>query len=162
MDDDGGRAVFAALCAAARLRPVAETDSIEEMLRNAYRLRKASNVRFSQRAFALQLDVDSGSLSQILSGRRRLSPRATIAFLRRLGRGENESRMAALESAGAAHERRLIRQVRRPDFVPGSQKLARRVRLSIDDINAALTRLLRKGTIQMTSPTVWTVAEEKR
>jgi hypothetical protein len=158
--DAKGRAIFAALCAAARLRPVVELYTLDEMLRQAYRTRKATNARFSQRAFAMQLRLDSGSLSQVLGGSRSLSPRATLAVLRRLGRAEDESRAVAGDAERAAHERRLLRQIRRPDFIPSSRVLARRLRLSPDDVNAALTRLLRKGTLRMTSPATWTLNEE--
>lgn len=134
--------------------------SIEEALRNEYRARKARNLRFSVRAFALQLGVDSASLSQIMSGRRRLSWRAASTLLQRLGHGAHECRAVAQRARLSAHERRLLRQIGRADFVPHSQQLARRLRLSVDEVNAALTGLLRKGGIRMISSATWTVREE--
>jgi transcriptional regulator with XRE-family HTH domain len=135
--------------------------SIETVLRTEFERRRCSNARFSLRAFALVLGVDSASLSQILRGRRRLSARAAAALATRLAIPEPQRDAAANESLRSSHERRLLRQIAAPDFVPSSRRLARRLRLRTDDVNAALTRLLRAGRLTMLSPTRWVVTPEE-
>ena len=98
------------------------------MLRAEYEQRLLRNRRFSLRAFAALLGMDSSTLSQILRGRRRLSARMTAAVCARL-----------------------------TGFVARSRPLARRLRLRTDDVNAALARLLRDGRVRMLSTTRWAV-----
>jgi DNA-binding transcriptional regulator YhcF (GntR family) len=54
-----------------------------------------------------------------------------------------------------------VRQIARADFVPSSRRLARRLRLATDDVNAALARLLRERRVLMISATRWLVAPEE-
>ncbi|HEY0614378.1 MAG TPA: helix-turn-helix domain-containing protein [Candidatus Elarobacter sp.] len=132
------------------------------MLREEFERRRRSNPRFSLRAFALVLGIDSASLSQVLRGRRAVSPRAAAALIGRLGLGVAEIDAAANESLRSSHERRLLRQIAVPGFVPNTRRLARRLRLRGDDVNAALTRLLRSGRLTMLSPARWAVVPEER
>jgi transcriptional regulator with XRE-family HTH domain len=134
--------------------------SIEVMLRAEFERRRRSNARFSVRAFALVLGVDSASLSQIMRGRRKLSARGADALAARLGVAPREHEATVNESLRHGHERRVLRQIAAPGFVPSSRYLARRLRLRADDVNAALARLLRAGRLSMLSTTRWVVTEE--
>ena len=125
------------------------------MLSDEFERRRHSNPRYSLRAFALRLRIDSATLSQIMRGRRSLSARATGALCLRLGLGEPQREMLTCEALRKGHERRILRQVDRPGFVAGSRSLARRLRLRVDEVNAALARLVRDGRLRMVSPTRW-------
>ncbi|HEY0393350.1 MAG TPA: helix-turn-helix transcriptional regulator [Candidatus Elarobacter sp.] len=131
------------------------------MVRADFERRRRSNARFSVRAFALVLGVDSASLSQIMRGRRRLSARAAEALATRLAVAPAERDATVNESLRSGHERRLLRQIAAPGFVPSSRRLARQLRLRTDDVNAALARLLRTGRLTMLSPTRWVVTPEE-
>lgn len=54
-------------------------------------------------------------------------------------------------------ENRLLRQIASTRFRPNSRYLARRLLLSIDQINAALTQLLVKGSVRMESRGKWVI-----
>ena len=53
----------------------------QDWLRQEFSARQAKNRRYSQRAFARHLEIPSGRLSELLSGKRRL----TASLARRLG-----------------------------------------------------------------------------
>jgi len=131
------------------------------MLQAEFERRRRANARFSVRSFALVLRLDSASLSQLLRGRRALSPRTTASLAARLGIAPGERDAAVNEALRRSHERRVLRQVARESFVPSSRGLARRLRLRTDDVNAALARLLRDGRLTMISPTRWAAASEE-
>jgi hypothetical protein len=145
----------------ARCAPDPPPRSIESMLMAEFERRRRANARFSVRSFALVLRLDSASLSQLLRGRRRLSARAAASVAMRLGIPPRERDAAVNESLRRSHERRLLRQIARAGFVPSSRGLARRLRLRTDDVNAALTRLLRDGRVTMISPARWVVTKEQ-
>jgi transcriptional regulator with XRE-family HTH domain len=138
-----------------------EPRSIEAMLLAEVERRRRTNARFSVRSFALVLGLDSASLSQLLRGRRMLSARAAGAVAARLGIVPGARAVAVNESLRRGHERRVLRQIARPAFVPSSRALARRLRLRTDDVNAALARLLRAGRLTMISTARWVVTPEE-
>jgi transcriptional regulator with XRE-family HTH domain len=131
--------------------------SIEAMLHAEFERRRRTNRRFSLRAFAVLLGMDSSTVSQILRGRRRLSARLTTDVCARLALPARERDALVREARTRAHERRVLRQVARAGFVARSRPLARRLRLRTDDVNAALVRLLRDGRVQMQTTTHWAV-----
>jgi transcriptional regulator with XRE-family HTH domain len=135
--------------------------SIESVLHAEFERRRRRNARFSMRSFALVLGVDSASLSQILRGRRLLSPRAAASIAARLGIAPGERDATVNETLRRSHERRILRQIARPDFVPSSRALARRLRLRTDDVNATLARLLRDGRLRMASRARWVITSEE-
>jgi DNA-binding transcriptional regulator YdaS (Cro superfamily) len=133
------------------------------MLRDEFERRRRSNPRYSLRGFALLLGIDSATLSQVLRGRRRLSPRATAALCDRLALAQPQRDAVICEALRAGHERRILRQVGRDGFTASSRALARRLRLRTDEINAALVRLLRERKLRMLSPARWVaLAPEQR
>jgi len=129
------------------------------MLSEEFERRRRLNPRYSLRAFALSLRIDSATLSQVMRERRRPSPRATEALCVRLGLAEPQREMLSCEARRAGHERRILRQLGRADFVAGSRRLARRLRLRVDEINAALAQLAREGRLRMVSPARWVALE---
>jgi transcriptional regulator with XRE-family HTH domain len=131
--------------------------SIQAMLHAEYERRLLRNRRFSLRAFAALLGMDSSTVSQIMRGRRRLSARMTAAVCARLALSACERDALVGEARTRAHERRIVRQIARTGFVARSRPLARRLRLRTDDVNAALARLLRDGRVRMLSRTRWAV-----
>src|SRR4051812_6449760 len=58
---------------------------IRSWLQNEFSRRSRLNPRFSIRSFAKRLDVDSSSLSQILSGTRQVSDKIVFRFANKIG-----------------------------------------------------------------------------
>jgi hypothetical protein len=108
-------------------------------------------------AFAMLLKIDSGSLSQIMSERRHPSGRIRNALLLSLGFTDAERERVSVTLELMARERRLLWQVAQARVRPSSRYFARRLRLSVDDVNAALTQLLCRGLIRMVPGGRWIV-----
>jgi hypothetical protein len=130
------------------------------VLQEEFDRRRRRNPRYSLRSFALALGFDSGSLAQVLTRRRRASPRLAEALSARIGIAPPDREAIAAESRQRSHGCRILRQIVRDDFLPDSRRLARRLRLRTDQINAAIARLLREGRLRMASTTRWYVARE--
>ena len=126
----------------------------------AAELRRRQNTkgsRFSLRAFALQLGVDSATLSQIISGRRRPSSRLAERLLRSMGSAECDVNEVSRAMKLLSIERRLVRQIARNGILPNSKRFARRLRLPVDAVNSALAELLRDRRVRMASRERWIV-----
>lgn len=131
--------------------------------------RCARNPRYSLRAFARHLGIDASTLSQILRGRRLLSP----AMIRRLAarldltdaqlesflaaepdrQQQAERQRAALDATrvlSEPHHLALLELVRLPDFRPDVRWISRVLDLPADTVNVAIARLLRLGLLRMT------------
>ncbi len=139
-------------------------------LREQYVERKQRNPSYSLRAFARQVDLSSGALSEYLSGRRKLSPKMLNRIVQRLGvsplEGEELIR-GALEGNGNTDA--AFTQLKEDEFQliadwyhfavlhllntegatlnPG--KLAARLGLSTVEVKVALERLQRLGLLQI-------------
>lgn len=114
--------------------------------------RRARNRRYSLRAFALSLGIDHATLSQLLRGVRRATPRTIRALGPRLGMSANEIAEACAEANDAA----LLGLMRR-GVEPSSRWVAERIGLSVDDVNISLQRLLRKRIVAMQEVNRWTI-----
>ena len=112
-------------------------------LRSELARRTSLNRRYSLRAFARSLGVDHSTLSQILRGRRTLTP-ATIR------------RLAAALRAGAC-DFAILELAARGHCPADSRALAEVLGVSIDEINVALQRLLRLRLLAMTGAAKWEV-----
>ncbi len=134
---------------------------IEEILVAALRDRQSRSPRYSLRAFAQRLGVHSATISQIIRGQRFLSARGAQALARKLGCSAIQCAEVSSDARQAAHQRRVFRLVSRGCVAPVVRGLARRLRLSCDEIDAALTQLLIRGAVVMNSTTSWIVGEEK-
>jgi DNA-binding CsgD family transcriptional regulator len=134
-----------------------ESLKVAEILRSELQRRRQRNARFSMRAFAMSLKIDSGSLSQIMSERRHPSRHMTTALLKRLGLADTECEEIAVNLELTLRQHRVLRQVAKLQVRPSSRHIARRLRLSVDRVNAALTQLLYKESIRMVSREKWIV-----
>lgn len=72
---------------------------LSRFLQTLFDERKAKNPRYSLRAFARQLEVDSSTLSSILTGRRKVSPRQVTRILRKLGIEDVDVQLRFIASA---------------------------------------------------------------
>jgi transcriptional regulator with XRE-family HTH domain len=134
--------------------------------------RRRVNRRYSLRAFAAFLGIDHSTLSQMLRGRRPLPADRISDWAARLSLGTEQARVcvaaaqadndalakhvlrahwvgeAAAVLDGPAHWR-LLELTHAPDFRPDSRWIAVRIGTSVDDVNDALTRLLRLGLLSI-------------
>jgi hypothetical protein len=156
----------------------ARPPTIRVLLRAELQRRRAINRRYSLRAFAEWLDVDHSTLSQFLRGVRPAPEEALRAWAMRLGMGREEAEMhvastACDPDAFAAQARhvhwlgeaaaivsnpahwKLLDLVREPEFRPDMRWAARRLGLDVDDLNDALSRLLRLGMLAIGADGGW-------
>lgn len=140
--------------------------------------RRAVNRRYSLRAYAEWLGVDHSTLSQFLRGVRPAPDETVRAWAARLGMGREEAEMyvaaAACDPAAFAAQSRhlhwlgeataivsnpahwkLLELVREPEFRPDMRWAAQRLNLDIDDLNDALSRLLRLGMLDVGANGAW-------
>lgn len=125
--------------------------TFRERLQAEFAERKQRSPRYSLRAFARFLGTDHATLSQLLRGRRHLTPRMATLLGRRLGFSSAEIAEARLEQNAEA----ILRVARSPSFRPDSRWIATRTGLPVDTVNASLDRLIRHGALVMASTTRW-------
>ncbi len=113
--------------------------------------RRLRNARYSLRAFARDLGTDHATLSQLLRGRRVLSPR----LVRQFGRKLHLSTADIADASEQHHADAILRLSRLASFRPNSRWIATRTGLSLDSVNAALARLLHQRQLVMESATQW-------
>jgi hypothetical protein len=118
-------------------------------LKLEFRRRSQRNPRYSLRAFARDLGSDHATLSQILRGRRSLSPR----MVRQLGARLRLAPSLIADASAQQSAEAVLRLAQSPDFRVQSRWIAMRTGLSIDTVNIALHRLLRDGDLVMESST---------
>jgi predicted enzyme related to lactoylglutathione lyase/transcriptional regulator with XRE-family HTH domain len=131
--------------------------------------RCARNPRYSLRAFARHLGIDGSTLSQILRGRRVLSPAMIRRLSTKLGLADAQletflaaepdrqkqaaRQLAALDAVrvlSEPHHLALLELVRLPDFRPDVRWISRVLGIPADTVNVAVARLLRLGLLRMT------------
>lgn len=115
--------------------------------------RRRRNSRYSLRAFARDLGTDHATLSQLLRGRRILSPR----LVRQFGRCLHLSDADIADTCEQHHADAILRLARLASFRPNSRWIATRTGLSLDAVNAALARLLHQRQLVMQSADRWTI-----
>lgn len=118
--------------------------------------RRATNPRYSLRAFARAMSVDHSTLSQILRGRRRVTGRNVRALGRRLGL----SASAIAEHCADENESAVLDALQRPEFRADSRWLSTRIGIPMDEVNVTLQRLLRKRRLVMRSRWRWVSVKE--
>jgi transcriptional regulator with XRE-family HTH domain len=117
--------------------------------------RRQANRRYSLRAFARHLRTDHATLSQVIRGRRSVTPRLATQFGARLG-------WSPAEVAGAVfaeQEARFLRLVEHPTFRADSRWLAARLALPLDRVAILLQRALRRRSLTLSSANRWLVVE---
>ena len=122
-----------------------------ELLRDEFERRRLRNRRYSLRSFARFLGVDHSTLSQIIRGRRRLTPRAISHMGARLGVAAGVLR----ECAAGENDAVVLRVVTRASFRPDVRWIAVRTGLTIDAINISLHRLLHGRALTMIARDSW-------
>lgn len=118
---------------------------LSEQLAAELAARKSRNPRYSLRAFARDLRLNHATLSQMLSGQRRITSRTA----RLLGQRLRIDSGAVRAACAVGEEAKVLAAVRRTDFVASSRFIATRTGLSVDIVNAALFRLLHAGRLSM-------------
>ncbi len=151
-----------------------------ERLEEEFAARRAKNQRYSLRAFAAFLGTDHSSLGQILRGDRK-APQASIrAWARKLGMTAEEAALYIAAghvpdepTARRQHQLRhwtaealaivrepahweIVRLSRTPGFQPDCRSIAAQAGLTVDQVNIALSRLLRLGLLASDSSGRWT------
>ncbi|MGZ5494933.1 MAG: helix-turn-helix domain-containing protein [Thermoanaerobaculia bacterium] len=116
--------------------------SFRHLLKREFDTRRARNYRYSLRAFARSLRCDHSTLSQIMRGRRALTPGAVRQFATQL-------RITASETEHYCVEAAIIRLVHRASFRADSREIARRIGSTADDVNIVLQRLVRTQNLSM-------------
>ena len=127
--------------------------SFAEVLASELARRRAKNRRYSLRAFARDLGIDHATLSQLMRGVRRVTPRMIEALGPRLGLTAGSVARHSAEAVDAA----LIAAVNRQGFKTSSRWIAVRLGISIDEINIALHRLIHQRRLTMAKETQWVV-----
>jgi len=115
-----------------RYRASAE-ERLRTILKNEFSRRRQLNPRYSLRAFARSVDLEHSTLSQLLRGKRAMtwkSIRAIAGRMQWMGR-------TLLESA--RHDRSAW----------DSRAIARRLGVSVDEVNVALTDLCLFGLLEL-------------
>jgi transcriptional regulator with XRE-family HTH domain len=126
--------------------------SFREILATELGRRRARNRRYSLRALARDLGIDHATLSQLMRGVRRITPRMIEALAAPLGLTAADVARHSADAVDAA----LLAAVARPGFKTSSRWIAVRLGISIDDINIALHRLLHQRRLAMTEVSEWT------
>jgi transcriptional regulator with XRE-family HTH domain len=142
-------------------------------LRDELARRRRVNRRYSVRAFGEFLGVDHSTLSQVLRGVRPVPAGCLRKWAARLKLGTEETEFyaaadggddfetlarrvrhmqwmseAAALMANSAHWR-LLQLLRAPDWRPDIRWAARRLETDVDQVNEALSRLLRLGLLRI-------------
>jgi hypothetical protein len=140
--------------------------------------RCARNPRYSLRAFAKYLGIDHATLSQIVRAKRCLTPRTIKKLGARLGLGRDavdaylahvhdgplptpalrEVQQLAHDAASLVtdwYHHAILELLHLEAFRPDSRWIARVLGLAPDEVNVALTRLVRLGLLEMAARDRW-------
>jgi transcriptional regulator with XRE-family HTH domain len=115
------------------------------VLQAEFERRRATNPRYSLRAFAQFLGTDHATLSQVLRGKRRVTARS----VRTLGRKLRLAAAVIAEHCSIEHETALAALVQQPGFRADSRWIAITAGIPLDEVNVTLQRLLRKRKLVM-------------
>jgi transcriptional regulator with XRE-family HTH domain len=153
--------------------PTSMTPDFRTRLREKLSRRRRVNRRYSVRAFGAFLGVDHSTLSQVLRGIRPVPNTCLRQWARRLELGEEEIEFYAAAARGEDFESlarrvrhmqwlaeagalmtnsahwRLLQLLRAPDWRPDMRWAAQRLGVDVDQVNEALSRLLRLGLLKI-------------
>jgi transcriptional regulator with XRE-family HTH domain len=130
--------------------------TFQSLLQSEFDRRRAANSRYSLRSFARRLSLDHSTLSQILRGKRRVTPRNVRAIGRQLGLPAD----VIAEHCASENDAAVLTALDRPGFRADSRWLSTMIGLPIDEVNIALQRLLRRRMLEMNSRERWLRVEE--
>lgn len=161
------------------ITPVSTHSTFRLYLQAELARRCSNNQQYSLRSFALQLNIDHSTLSQILRGKRSLSERLIVKLGERLALDRDtidafvlSEKLRSTESGSKQGEIKqlahdtvslisniyhytILELIRLPEFKPDSRWIARVLNLSVDEVNLALARLLRLGLLEMVAVDRW-------
>lgn len=123
----------------------------QQMLSAELSIRQQRNARYSLRAFARDIGLEHATLSQLLRGRRRLTPRSVRRIGRRLGLSSAEVERLCIEQDARA----ILGLVATPGFRTNTRWIAMRTGIAIDAVQLALQHLLHTNAIHMTAIDRW-------
>ncbi len=150
-----------------------------ERLQQEFAVRKQRNARYSLRAFAASLDADHSTVAQILRGDRRAPAGSIHKWSRKLGLSQEEAavyvaaehvpdaatshrleqlRHWSAEAIGVLSDRThwdIIRLSHSSGFQPDSRWIALQSNCTVDQVNLALSRLLRLGLLETDAAGRW-------
>lgn len=148
-------------------------------LEEEWKNRRKTNPRYSLRAFASFLGTDHSTLSQILRGTRRIPITRLRSWAKKLDIDEahtavyiaaehspdaptierqNQLRHWTAEAMAVANEPahwHIVRMSRMPDFRADCRWIAQRIGVSVDEVNMALSRLLRLRLLEVRASGEW-------
>jgi uncharacterized protein (TIGR02147 family) len=158
----------------------AAASDIPTLLGERWRAAMRRNPRFSLRSFASKLGINHSTLSQVLRGKRRLSPRALKLVGKRIGLSDEAMRGYAENSRkkpnpkthaqqiqkirldldtfqllSAWHHYAILELIHVREFKTDSGWIAHTLGIAVEDVNIALQRLLRLGLLEMASRHQW-------
>jgi transcriptional regulator with XRE-family HTH domain len=162
-----------------------------ERLQSEFEARNLANPRYSLRAFAAFLDMDHSTLSKVMKGSRRATPRQLRMMAGKLKmpteeiavhltaehvldlsitRRQESLRHWAAEAIAVISDglhSKIVRLCRTSGFHADSRWIASRTAASVDDVNLVLTRLLRLELIDgrwrdQTGLTAWNELEFRK
>ncbi len=125
------------------LRPLIEAD---------FERRRVRNARYSLRAYARAMGMHHSTLSQLISGQRRLTAKNVRHLGARLGLSAEVVSAACLAEQADS----LLRLLSRGDARFDTRWLSMRLGISIDDVNCALQQLLYERRLTIPALNVWT------
>ena len=157
---------------------MSRTQSFRLFLQQELAHRCSRNPQYSLRSFALQLDKDHSTLSQLLRGKRPMTEKTIEQIGSKLGleRDLIDSFIAREKLAGPhdaplgeiqqltqdtaelvsnVYHYTILELVRLAEFKPDSRWIARVLGMSIDEVNIALNRLIRLGLLEMEARDRW-------
>jgi uncharacterized protein (TIGR02147 family) len=158
----------------------AAAPDIASLLRERLRAATRRNPRFSLRSLARKLGINHSTLSQVLRGKRRLSPRALEIVGKRMGLADETIRACAanvkkrpnaknrpenilrvhldldtFQLLSAWHHYAILELIHLRDFKTDSRWIANTLGIAVEDVNIALQRLLRLGLLEMAARDRW-------
>jgi transcriptional regulator with XRE-family HTH domain len=150
-----------------------------ERLRQEFDLRRQRNPRYSLRALAVFLDTDHSTLSQILRGARRVPVGRVRCWAGKLGIGAEETTVyiaaehapdprtaerqhqllqwtaEAMSVVNEPAHWHILRLSTAAEFRPDCRWIAQQIGVTVDQVNLALSRLLRLRLLQVTAAGEW-------
>jgi transcriptional regulator with XRE-family HTH domain len=156
-----------------------QMEKFASRIRSEFRARRARNSRYSLRAFATFLGTDHSTLSQVIRGKRPIPTASMRSWGKKLGI-EREEMLAYIageqvpDARSAARQNQLtqwaaeamsilaqpihwemVKLCRNPEFRADSRYVASKLGVSVDEVNLALSRLLRLRLLKVNSEGEW-------
>jgi hypothetical protein len=125
--------------------------SIREHVQKEFARRRATNWRYSLRAFAQSMRVSHAVIRGVLGGRARV----TAPTIRRIGIRLGLTEMEIAAACRRETEARLITAIRGAHVRPDMRYLAMSTGLPVDEVNRGVFDLLRSGRLLMRNAGEW-------